>query len=1660
MAIGFRTALELAARFGISGVANRSRSKLPSSLRFAFRWSLVLAVPLVSCVKPIETQAATIAFVQANSAVPQTPQTSVPVIFTKAQAAGDLNVVVVGWSTPTASVSSVTDSKGNVYTLAVGPTVRTGTAAQAIYYASNIAAAPANGNTVTVTFSAPAAFPDIRIAEYSGIAPSAPVDVSAGASGSSGTSSSGSVTTTNANDLLVGANYVQSKTTKAGSGYTSRLTTNPDGDILEDKTVTTVGSQSATASVAPSGWWVMQMVAFRFAAAGPTVSSVSPNVGPVVGGTVVTITGTNFAQGATVMFGSQAATSVTFQSATQILATTPAGIPGAVPVTVTVGGQSGSLASGFTYVATPTVSAVSPSSGSISGGTAVTITGTNFAAGATVKFGTATATNVVVTNSTTITATTPAGSAGAVTVTVTVSGQSGSLTSGFTYIVTPTVSGVSPSSGPTSGGTAVTITGTNFASGATVTFGTQAATNVVVTNSTTITATTPAGSAGAVTVTVTVGGQSGSLSSGFTYVATPTVSAVSPSSGPTSGGTAVTITGTNFVSGATVKFGTATATNVAVTNSTTITATTPAGSAGAVTVTVTVSGQSGSLASGFTYIVTPTVSSVSPNTGPVGGGTVVTITGTNFASGATVTFGAQAATNVTVTNSTTITATTPAGSAGAVPVTVTVGGQSGSLSSGFTYVATPTVSAVSPSSGPTSGGTAVTITGTNFVSGATVTFGTQAATNVAVTNSTTITATTPAGSAGAVTVTVTNPGALAGSLANGFTYTVVTNSTISYVQSNFATPQSSPTTVSVPFTAAQTAGDLIVVVVGWDNSTSTVSKVTDSSGNSYALAIGPTVNPGTASQSIYYARDIASAAAGTNSVTVTFSAATPYPDVRVLEYKGADLNTPVDVTAGSSGSSATSSSGSATTTNASDLIFGANYISTLTTGPGSGFTQRILTTPDGDIAEDQMVTSTGSYSASAPISPSGWWVMQMVAFRAAAGGVGTSPTITSLSPNSGALGTPVTISGTNFGSSQGTSTVTFNGTPATTTSWSSTSIVATVPANATTGDVIVTVGGSASNGVSFSVTSINVSVTPRRAAVTKSQTQQFTATVTNDPQNGGVTWSVDGNNGGNATSGTVTSGGLFTPGTQVGAHVVTATSNSNTAISASANIAVTDLTGVFTYHNDPARTGQNLQEYALTTTTVNSSTFGPLFTCPVDGYVYSMPLYVANLAIGGQTRNVVFIATENDSVYAFDADSPSCLQLWKKSFLATGVTTVLSSDVSDAGQGDIDPQIGITSTPVIDPTASIIYVTAYTKEKVGTGCSTGSPCYVYRLHALDLATGTEQLGGPVAMTAPNFNVQYHLQRPALLLNNGNVYVAFGSHGDNNTWQGWLMAYNAKSLAQEWVWHSTDPTSGNNEGAIWASGNGPAVDASGNIYVETANGTFDGVSNFSDSVIKISPSGTMVDYFTPFDQGIMQQNDIDLGSSGPIILPDSLGSSSHPHLMLAAGKVGVIYLLDQTNLGKYNAAANQDVGESTVGFNTTDSEGGFYSQPAYWNGNIYGAIVGDALRQYPISNGAVAAVSSSESVNTFSFRGSAPAVSASGTTNGIVWAVDFSGQQSGTPLVLYAYDATNVSTLLYSSPSSGSGAAAAASKFTVPVVANGKVYVVGQSAFTVFGLLPQ
>ena len=595
----------------------------------------------------------------------------------------------------------------------------------------------------------------------------------------------------------------------------------------------------------------------------------------------------------------------------------------------------------------------------------------------------------------------------------------------------------------------------------------------------------------------------------------------------------------------------------------------------------------------------PSISSVSPTSGPVG--TSVTITGTNFGTSqgsSTVTFGGTLATTFSGWNATSIGVTVPTGAnTGNVVVTV-----SGIPSNGMSFqvsqgTQTQTITFPQPPD------TAVTA--------GPVTLAATASSGLAVSyTSTTLAVCTVTGSS-VTLVTVGTCSITANQAGNGtFAAAAPVSKSFQVLQGTqtITFPQPPDTGVSAgPVTLAATASSGLAV-----SYTSTTLAVCTVTGSSVTL-----VTVGTCS--------ITANQAGNG----TFAAAAPVSkSFQVLQ--GTQTITfpqPPDtgVTAGPVTLAATASSGLAVSYTSTTLA-----VCTVT---GSSVT--LVSVGTCSITANQ--AGNGTFAAAAPVSKS---------FQVLPG-----PTITGVSPTSGAVGTTVTISGTNFGTSRGSSTVTFGGTPATTfSSWSATSIGVTVPTGATTGNVVVTVSGYPAMAVNFTVTTLFVTLSPKRAGVTLSQSQQFTATVNNDPQNGGVSWSVDGINGGNTASGTISSAGLFTPGTQPGVHTVTATSNSNNSVSASAMIAVTDLAGVFTYHNDTARTGQNLQEYALTTATVNSSTFGVLFSCPVDGYVYAEPLYVANFNIGGQTRNVVFVATEHDSVYAFDADSPSCVQLWQTSF--------------------------------------------------------------------------------------------------------------------------------------------------------------------------------------------------------------------------------------------------------------------------------------------------------------------------------------------------------------------------------------------------------------------------
>ena len=499
------------------------------------------------------------------------------------------------------------------------------------------------------------------------------------------------------------------------------------------------------------------------------------------------------------------------------------------------------------------------------------------------------------------------------------------------------------------------------------------------------------------------------------------------------------------------------------------------------------------------------------------------------------------------------------------------------------------------------------------------------------------------------------------------------------------------------------------------------------------------------------------------------------------------------------------------------------------------------------------------------------------------------------------------------------------------------------------------------------------------------------------------------------------------------------------------------FSGTFTHHNDNARTGANLQELVLTPATVNQAQFGKLFSCAVDGHVYAQPLYVANLAIPDHgTYNVVFVATEHGSVFAFDADDPTCVQLWISSFIdpANGITTVPTDDVvSD----DIVPEIGITGTPVIDPQTGILYVVVRTKEN-------GS--YVQRLHALDITTGAEALGGPVGIEASvpgtgdgsdganvSFDPLRQNQRAALLLTQGVVYIAFASHGDYGPYHGWLLGYDAATLQQVAVFNAT-PNGG--AGGIWQSGGGPSADTSGNIYVITGNGTFDanvGGMDFGDSFLKLSTQAgglTVADFFTPFNQASLEANDLDLGSTDPLLLPDQT-DTDHPHLVLGAGKDGNAYLVDRDQMGQFTSSDNSQIVQTI-----SISADGVFCAPAVWENNIYFGPSSDVLKAFHLSGGLLSTTPTSQGSTDLSYPGATPVISADGSMNGIVWVLD---KNVGGLAVLRAYDATDVSRELYNSTEAGDrDQAGPAVKFAVPTVANGKVYVGGQYQLTVFGLL--
>lgn len=499
---------------------------------------------------------------------------------------------------------------------------------------------------------------------------------------------------------------------------------------------------------------------------------------------------------------------------------------------------------------------------------------------------------------------------------------------------------------------------------------------------------------------------------------------------------------------------------------------------------------------------------------------------------------------------------------------------------------------------------------------------------------------------------------------------------------------------------------------------------------------------------------------------------------------------------------------------------------------------------------------------------------------------------------------------------------------------------------------------------------------------------------------------------------------------------------------------------VTTYHYDNLRTGQNTNETTLTTANVTEAKFGKLGELMVDGKVDAQPLYLSNVTIpGAGAKNVLYVVTEHGSAYAFDADNvsgTSATPLWK-------VSTQMAGEVpsDDRGCGQVTPEIGITSTPVIDRTRGAMYVVAVSKDAANN--------YFHRIHALDLTSGKELFGGPTMVTAASlgtgvgstngtvpFDAREYNERAGLLEINGTIYTTWGSHCDAGAYTAWMMSYNADTLQQASVLNLVPNGS---DGGIWMSGASPAADAAGNIYFILGNGTFDIVLDTSglpsrgdcgNCFVKVSSSVPLhlLDYFTPLNTVAASGSDIDFGSGGPLLLPDVKDASGNTrHLAVGSGKDAKIYVLDRDNMGKFNAAQ-----DNIYQLISGQLAGGEFAKPSYFNGTVYYGAVGDSLKAFPVASGKLATTPSSKSATQFAFPGTNPSISANGTSNGIVWAVE-----NGATGVLHAYDATNLGSELYNSnQASGGRDHFAGNKFITAMVANGKVFVGTPTSVAVFG----
>lgn len=576
----------------------------------------------------------------------------------------------------------------------------------------------------------------------------------------------------------------------------------------------------------------------------------------------------------------------------------------------------------------------------------------------------------------------------------------------------------------------------------------------------------------------------------------------------------------------------------------------------------------------------------------------------------------------------------------------------------------------------------------------------------------------------------------------------------------------------------------------------------------------------------------------------------------------------------------------------------------------------------------------------------------------------------------------------------------------------------TAPATAQTCTVkgTATSGGqTASTTVTVTTGSGQVTITPASVSLHAIGLAQFTA-------NQSVTWST--------SCGSITSAGLFTApvATETCTIKATSTTNSSNTASASAHVTVVNYTS---RKNGNDGTGVQRNEYVLTPASVSSGKFAQLWSVGLDGPIWGQPLYMNGLTIGGVKHNVVYVTTSNDSVYAIDGDTGK--ELWKRSFLSSGVTPVSGTNTK------ISTQTGILSTPVIDPVKQALFVVVETSENSAT-------YFPHRLHSISLATGQELTPDPELISDPDLQPLMKFQRPALLLANGMVYVAFGSIEDRAPYHGLLFAFDENTLEQKAVWNVT-PTG--NEGGLWMSGAAPLADSAGNIYVSTGNGSA-GTNNFGESIVKLSPTLQELDYFTPYNFSSYDSADLDLGSGSLIVVPDQNGP--YPHEIIACGKPTPIYVINRDAFGGRGTTSDniiQRLDHQIGGTGSVrDSGQPCYNSPAMWQENVYFAPNYDVLKMFVLNpnTGMLSTAPASKGTFTYSWPGADPVISANGNTNGIVWTIDIS---SGT---LRANDATNVSKNLYTSANFGSP-----TRWVPPTVVNGHVYVTASGRIIAYGL---